>query len=345
MKKIKLACAVAVTILGLTACGGPSNEEIFSEVYTALNSRSYSQAVEALSQIEITRSNRQEYYRLQGIACIGMGQYAEAVTALETALSYNNGFLNETDYDINKYLAAAYLHTGQYEDAEHVYASMEALKTKDADVYYEHGVTLMYLDRYEEAKEAFDSAVTLNPDDYDQIIDIFEVLSQFGYREPGMEYVQAVMDEEASMDAYDRGRILYHTGQYNLAVSALEQADKKANPDVLLYLGMSYEALGDYNYAVNVYKEALLTAESTALYNQLGLCQMKRAAYSDALEAFEAGLKLEDNTYRQDLRYNEIIANEFIADFAKAKTLMEAYLKDYPSDTTAQREYEFLKTR
>ena len=121
--------------------------------------------------------------------------------------------------------------------------------------------------------------------------------------------------------------------------------DKDAYQDARLYLGMSYEALGDYNYAVSVYKSAIQDSTDPGLYNHLGVCQMKIGAYKEALATFQEGLKCEGSSFRQALRFNEVIAYEYLADFKKAKELMSVYLRDYPNDTEAQREYDFLKTR
>ena len=57
------------------------------------------------------------------------------------------------------------------------------------------------------------------------------------------------------------------------------------------------------------------------------------------------GLQCEDTSLQQSLRFNEAVAYEYLADFETARELMEAYLKDYPNDAEAEREYQFLKTR
>ena len=72
---------------------------------------------------------------------------------------------------------------------------------------------------------------------------------------------------------------------------------------------------------------------------------MKRGAYEEALKAFQMGLQCEDTSMKQSLRFNEAVAYEYVADFETARELLEAYLKDYPNDTEAQRELQFLKTR
>lgn len=67
--------------------------------------------------------------------------------------------------------------------------------------------------------------------------------------------------------------------------------------------------------------------------------------YSQALEAFQAAMNIEDNGMMQTLKFNEIVAYEYMEDYKTAAALMNSYLKSYPDDGTAKREYEFLKTR
>ena len=56
-------------------------------------------------------------------------------------------------------------------------------------------------------------------------------------------------------------------------------------------------------------------------------------------------MQIENNGMMQTLKMNEIIAYEHLHEYKKASVLMESYLKSYPDDETAQREYLFLKTR
>ena len=71
--------------------------------------------------------------------------------------------------------------------------------------------------------------------------------------------------------------------------------------------------------------------------------QMKE--YTAALEAFQAGMQLKDTAMMQTLSFNEIVAYEFLGEYRQAQVLMENYLKNYPDDEQAKREYEFLSTR
>ena len=343
-KHLKYICVLILAMLVLTGCQ-KDGEEPLKAVYTTIEAMSYEEALAQLDALEPERNNRQEISRLKGICYMGLGQYDAAVEALGAALSYNEGFLHEVDYDINRYLAVAYFNLGDYEEAEHVYSAMADLKPKDAEVHFSHGIVLLELGKYEESKVAFDKAVDLEPTNYDRVIQIYKAFYQYGYPGLGLEYVENAMNSKNSMNDYDRGRMLYHIGKYNEAVLALEKVDRKSYEDAALYLGMSYEAMGDYNYAASVYNSGIENSTNPALYNQLGLCQMKRGAYREALEAFQMGLQCEDTSVKQSLRFNEAVAYEYVADFEKARELLEAYLKDYPNDAEAQRELQFLQTR
>ena len=57
------------------------------------------------------------------------------------------------------------------------------------------------------------------------------------------------------------------------------------------------------------------------------------------------GMNVRDNSIIQTLKYNEIVAYEYMQEFRTAATLMKDYVKLYPDDKAARREYEFLKTR
>ena len=81
------------------------------------------------------------------------------------------------------------------------------------------------------------------------------------------------------------------------------------------------------------------------IYNQLGLCRIHMGEYELALQAFQTAMNIEDNEIMQSLKFNEVVAYEYMEDYKTAAALLNNYLKSYPDDETAQREYRFLKTR
>ena len=72
---------------------------------------------------------------------------------------------------------------------------------------------------------------------------------------------------------------------------------------------------------------------------------MNKQDYQKALEAFQAGMQIENNGMMQTLSFNEIVAYEYLGDYQKASVLLDNYLKAYPDDEKAKREKIFLSTR
>ena len=308
---------------------------------------SYKEAVSALTAEIDAGEDSEEIWRYLGIACMGTGDYESAAEAFETALAEAGILPGELEYDINYYLGSCYYKLGRYEEALEIYDAIIALRPKDADALQLRGTVRLQLGDLEGMLGDYDRAISLDPTDYDRLLSIVEVLTDNGYEEEGLQYLtDAIESGGESLDNYDLGRLSYYAGDYEAARVALEQLQSSTDSAVVLMLGRTYEALGDYNYATNVYKACIATDDDNAeVYNQLGLCYMKMSEYEEALEAFRSGIATGDTTILQSLQFNEIIACEYLGDFEEAKALMEEYVEAYPGDEKAAREYVFLSTR
>ena len=273
--------------------------------------------------------------------------YPEAVEAFLASLNHSNGLIENMDYDINYYLATAYYKQGDYDDAIAVYDAIIAMKKDEKDALYFRGAAYTEKDRIEEAQQSFDAAIAVDPPDYDMVIDIYCILNEHGYKEIGTTYLQTAMENDTKkMTNYEKGRISYYLEDYENARTYLEKARDEKGYEAVLFLGKTYETLGDNNYAISVYNTYLENNPDAAqVWNQLGLCKLNMEDNEGALQAFQTAMQIEDNGMMQTLKMNEIIAYEHLHEYKKASVLMESYLKSYPDDETAQREYLFLKTR
>lgn len=330
-----------------SGCGQKTEQSYLAAGMKQIEEMDYDAALASLEAALLAGENERQVERGMGIACMGKTDYEAAIEHFLTSLSLSNGIVIEMDYDINYYMAAAYQKIGKFEEAEAVYTAILAMR-EDMDAYYLRGIARLAQDRYVDAKEDFDTAVRLEPNNYSRLVQIYEVLYTNGYKEPGLEYLQTALSERSSkMSAFDKGVIHYYLGNYEQAQVFLEEAKADGRADSYLYLGMAYEATGDHNYAItNVYTAYLQNHEGNApLYNQLGLCYMKQGNYSAALEAFQQAMQIPDNGMMQTLRFNEIIVYEYLGEFTQAEVLLDNYLKNYPDDEEARREYDFLSTR
>lgn len=332
-------------ILALSGCG--RTDENMALGMEALKALDYQSAIENFDLARAAGGGSKELARAEGIAYMGMTQYGDAAACFLEALGYSNGWVEDVDYDINFYLAAAYTKEGRLQEAEEIYSAILDLQPGNVDALFLRGNARMGLDDYAAAKEDFDRVIAMDGKNFDRLIQIYEVLHSHGYKETGQTYLRAAMDAAGEqMSAYDKGRMYYYLEEYQSAYLALETAKDQGGADASLYLGRSYEATGDYNYAASVYNNYLSKDTSDArIYNQLGLCEMARGDYHAALSAFQSGMQIEDNEMMQSLLFNEAVTYEYLHDYRQAAVLMESYLKTYPDDQVARREYEFLSTR
>lgn len=344
-KKWICAAACAILAVNLTGCG--EKNEALQNAMALVQSLDYEGALAEFEEAENTGANSRLVDRGRGIAYMGLTDYGQAIACFQQALSSSNGLVENVDFDLNYYMAAAYVKSGMYQEAEDTYNAILDLRGNEKEAYFLRGNVRLNLSDFEGAKADFDKVIEMDPKNYDRLIEIYEVLENFGYKDTGQAYLQAALNSgDKSMDTYITGRIYYYLGEYQKAYLALEEAKDKGGVDSYLYLGRAYEATGDYNYASNVYNSYLAKYDGNAeIYNQLGLCELTKGEYQNALEAFQAGMQLEDNPVLQSLAFNEIVAYEYLGDYQQAYALLTNYMKNYPDDAQARRELDFLSTR
>ena len=347
MRKRYGAAALAVTLgVLLGGCGVGKNEN-YSAGMEAVAALEYDNAIALFTGAREAGENERLISRGEGLAYMGKTMYAEAAQAFETALSYSDGRVNNMDYDINYYLATAYYKQGELNRAIDVYNAIIALRREEKDAYYLRGVMYAEQGNLDMAKADFDRLVSIDKNDYDKLINIYGVLDENGYKETGQQYLQTAMDAGTKgMTNYEKGRICYYLEDYENARTYLEKAREEGGYEAALFLGKTYEILGDLNYAISVYNSYLENEEPNArMLNQLGLCKMRAEDYAGALTAFQSAINIEDNGMMQTLKMNEIVAYERLGQYEEAASRMSSYLSSYPDDEAAKREYEFLKTR
>ncbi len=345
MQRAAVSGMILLGVFAMTGCG--KQDTNISQGMQQIQELKYQEALQSFQKAVELGEDGKLLYRGQGIACMGLTEYKEAAECFLKALTYSDGWVEDVDYDINLYLAAAYTKDGKYAEAEEIYDAVLAMRSGDEDVWFLRGNVRLRQGNYIGAKEDFDQTVKLDGQNFDRVIEIFEVLNRYGYKDAGQGYLtDALQTYDEKMSKYDKGRMFFYMGDYQQAYLALEEAKSQKGVEAYLYLGKAYEATGDYNYASSVYNSYL--AKNTAdgrIYNQLGLCEMQKGQYAKALDAFQKGLETGDKMALQSLQFNEIVAYEHMGEFKKAAVLLETYLQSYPDDEKAKREYEFLTTR
>lgn len=346
MKTAALLTA-ALSACILTSCSFfPGHENLDAAVESVKNGE-YENALTILENAEEKGENPENVKRVEGIANMELARYDEAARCFLDSLSANKGYVKEQDKDTSYYLAVAQYRTGDFEEAKKTYSAIIGLYPTESDAFLQRGKTELKLGETDNAIADFNRSIKLSPNDPDLYIDIYECLSASGMKEEGSKYLKDAMEISTKLTNLQKGKLYYCLGEYEQAKSSLESArNVSTEGSVTLYLGRTYEALGDTNYAASLYRAYLEANPSDVeIFNQLGLCCLDMGDYQGALEAFEAGLSVPDNEYGQTLKYNRIVAYENLGQFDQAALLMNDYLKEYPADEAAKREEGFLRTR
>ena len=344
-KSVRAACLFLCTIL-LSGCNFQNKTENTVLAFEAIRGLQYEQALSLFQTATEAKENPQTIARGEGIAYLGLAKYEEAIEQFIYALSFSDEFVDNFDFDTNYYLATAYFKSGQVSEAGKVYSAILDLRD-DREAHYLRGLVYLEEGKVTEAKTDFDIALSKNSSDYDLRIEIAKALMEKGYGNEGKAYLQAALgSNEKKISEYDKGRLSYYLGDYENARNYLESGKGNKNAEAVLLLGQTYEKMGDYNYAASIYSNYLTAhPDNVLLFNRLGMCKLQGGDAKSALDYFEQALALGDPAMTQVLKFNQIVAYEYLGEFDQANVLMRNYLQIYPDDLDAVREYEFLKSR
>ena len=347
MKPKIISNIITAVILSLMLSGCDRTETAAESALGSVEAGDYATA-ESVAEAGISATGGDKLtYRAKGIALLGEGDYQRAVDAFIAALSFSNGIVESNDIDISYYLAVAEYKNGDPESARSTVDAILNLRPGDDGAYFLRGKIDLALGNKEDAIADFDKSVELAPSNYDRYVGIYEELHANGYDSEASDYLTRAMSAGNKLSDYNKGVLEYYLGSYTDARGDLENARKSGNNENLtLYLGKTYEALGDSSYAMTLYND-YIRENSTAgrIYEQLVNCMMVNGDYEGALNMIESGLSIGNGEGVKGMMFDRVVAYERLYDFDSAKKYMDEYLSRYPDDETAKRESVFLNSR
>ena len=293
------------------------------------------------------KSKDKDAYRQYGINCIENGNYDDAVDAFQKALNQSVGSVGEEELDICYYKAKAQYLSGDTDGAMETYTAIIDYNG-DSDAYYLRGCLYFAQNDSDKGMADFKKALKDDSKNYELYIGIYETLSKYGMADQGNEYLQTALKLEAKAadDFMQTGRIYTILGDYDKAVKNLQKAIDEKLVKANYYMGEAYQKKGDNDSAQKYFQTYLDSGEAdTYDLMNMGQAQMDDGNYDTAITYFQTALDMENVPNKQQIMKAMIIAYEYSGDFATAKSQMEEYMKEFPDDQDASREYQFLETR
>lgn len=290
---------------------------------------------------------QQEAYRQYGITCMKKGDYEEALKAFQNALDQSIGGVGETEIDICLYKAKTQYLSGDLKSAEETYTAL--IDYKDyPQAYYQRGCFYFATGKNEKGMSDFEKAIEEDSKNYELYIGISETLKKYGYEKEPEEYLKKALEIKGSKgnDLMMKGRIYMLLEDYDKAISNLTEALEKDEKQANFYLAQVYAVKGDDKTSNQFFQEYTKSGVASADdLSSMAQTLMNSGDYETAKQYLEAAAEMPDATDLATIRKNTIICYENLGDFEKAKSLMEAYVADYPDDEEAKKDYTFLKTR
>ena len=182
-------------------------------------------------------------------------------------------------------------------------------KPNTPNYYYNKGVLLADLGRFNEAVEAYDRVIELNAQNADVYVNKGAALYKAGKNEEALAaYDKAIEFNPEDVDIYiDKGAVLNISGKYKEALSVLRKAIE-LNPELSrAYQGISYALiyLGRYDEAVEACDKAIELEPNAALaYNNRSCAYALLGKKDEMLADLRKATELDDK-FREEAKRDE----------------------------------------
>ena len=331
-----------------TACGGVAPLTSYERGMAALQSGDLNVALGHFTASSETEGEEAMGFRGIGLIHMNRREYPEAIEAFQKSLdhvkyeSLNSAFIE----DVRMYLANAYVKNGQPDKAITIYSQL-LTGSHASDAYLLRGKLYAAEKKFGQAGQDFERAIELNPS-FEVYLQIYDIYVNLNRQADGAAYLKEARGRttDSVEDAYQMGRICYLLGDYDTAKDQLARAVGGKITGAAALLGRVYLDQGDIVSARGVFQNCIESGrEISAGCNGLALCAIETGEYDEALRQIHAGLQGADATVAEELLYNEIVVYERQHDFVTALSKMESFIGTYPGNSSARKEYTFLKSR
>ncbi len=211
-----------------------------------------------------------------------------------------------------------------------------------ARVWLNKGVALDDLGKYDEAIEAYDEAIRLNPNYAKAWFNKGLSLDDLGkYDEAAKAYDEAIRldPNNATKPWFNKGLALDELGEYDEAVKAYDEAirlDPNNAAKAWFTKGLALDELGEYDEAVKAYDEAIKIDpnNATKAWFNKGLALDELGEYDEAVKAYDEAIRLDPNNAAKAW-FNKGLALDELGEYDEAVKAYDEVIKIDPNDAKA----------
>jgi superkiller protein 3 len=238
----------------------------------------------------------------------GIGNYIKAVQAYQTG---------DRDRAVQNLLAATranpdlimarlmlgdlYRESGDYSSAVNQYEVLVKLDPYTWSNFYKLGVSYQFLERLREAMNSYNRALKLNPDDPNTNMNLGLVHLYLGNPDDAVKYCEraTLLDPKSASAFSNLGVALDARGEFARAEAAYRHSldIDPENPTTLLNLGTNLIAQNKGAEAVDIMERVVKSADTPLHRKRYGDALAKAGRYDDAIEQYNAALKIDTKYY------------------------------------------------
>ncbi len=212
-----------------------------------------------------------------------------------------------------------------------------------AEAYAYLAEILFDLDNYEQADEALEIALELDPDSLD-VLRVAGYLLEFrGYRQQAIEHYQKAIQlyPNLAMLHLSLGRTYLAAADFKTGIDSLKAAIEldPDNAEYLYFLGYAYFGTGEQALAADYFQQTLeLRPDYAKAHCQLGLIYYRQRNWEGAIPELETAVEIYGDrlSYRNAFCYSTLgLSYFYLARCEEAYPLFDQVLEAIPDDTSS----------
>jgi tetratricopeptide (TPR) repeat protein len=285
-----------------TSAYASSVQELYDEATTAREAGDYDQAIELYAEAVSIDPGYADGWLNLGFAYYEVGEYAEVEEPISEALRLDT----DRSADAWKILGSAREKLGKYNSALEAYE--EAIAAGGgAEVFVGAARCARSLGRDDDAVDYLEKGRAKYPDDDGILKALRKVLVETG------ELEDVIGLAPTSSDASFTAELCLEAGDYVRAAEFYRVAyESGKKPAAARGLGFALYELEEYGEAASYLREYVDAKDDASAWNKLGNCYVKLEKYTDAWEAYEAGLAYAEGTILDTLERNVASVEEYL---------------------------------